>query len=193
MAHQIFTRHATAIKQQFIDYFSDQNSFDQYKCLASEPRFAARDTAERIAAKDKYVDRLETAIKAIADKLVLPETVPINIPSLGLSQASGVVAHCLWGDLFAMLGKCGLNPDGSVAGGTLRIPGQISAESEVQGLSRKYFLGRIPGDKAADAAARMGLPENAYQMVQEDVPPAALDYSDLSAENELFVCQGTQF
>jgi ferredoxin-NADP reductase/anaerobic selenocysteine-containing dehydrogenase len=193
VAHQIFVNYPEAIKQEFISQFSDLPSFEKYKALALDPRFDASRTANRIAAEAKYVSRIETAINAIARKLSHPDTVPINIPSVGLSQTSGVVAHCLWGDLMAMLGKYGLNPDGSVAGGTLRIPGQINAESEVQGLSRKYFLGRIPMDKANEVAGRMGLPENAYQMCVEDTPRAALDYSDMVEENELFVYMGTQF
>ncbi len=86
---------------------------------------------------------------------------PINIPSVGLSQTSGAVAHCLWGSLFGMLGKYGLDSSGELLGGALRLPGQINAESEVQGLSRKYFMGRVPMSEARDAAVRMGLPPDA--------------------------------
>jgi hypothetical protein len=56
----------------------------------------------------------------------------------------------------------------------LRVPGQINAESEVQGLSRKYFMGRIPIDEAGEAARRMGLPDDAYQAVEADPPRTAL-------------------
>ncbi|MEJ6683144.1 MAG: FAD-binding oxidoreductase [SAR86 cluster bacterium] len=193
IAHQVLAKHQEAVSRDFINYFADGNSFELFSKLASDPRFEPSRVASRIAAEEKYVNRLEIAIKSIAKKLAKPETVPINIPSVGLSQTSGVVAHCLWGDLFAMLGKYGLNADGSVAGGTLRIPGQINAESEVQGLSRKYFMGRIPMDKAAEAANRMGLPDNAYELATQDIPRAALDYSDTVDEAELFVCLGTQF
>ena len=37
-----------------------------------------------------------------------PDVVPINIPSVGLSQTTGVVAHCLWGDAMAMLEALGI-------------------------------------------------------------------------------------
>ncbi|MEM7357348.1 MAG: molybdopterin dinucleotide binding domain-containing protein, partial [Acidobacteriota bacterium] len=76
----------------------------------------------------------------------------------------------------------------------LRVPGQINAESEVQGLSRKYFMGRMPMTDAAEAAQRMGLPADAYQRAVEDSPRAALDYSEPTpGERELFLCVGTQF
>ncbi len=193
VANEIINVYPEAISQPFLSAFSDTESFDSYRSLTADPRFDPLRVAKRIAAEEKYVERLVTAIKSIARKLAKPETVPINIPSVGLSQTSGVVAHCLWGDLFAMLGKYGLNADGSVAGGTLRIPGQINAESEVQGLSRKYFLGRIPMDMAAEAAARMDLPAHAYDMSVTDIPRAALDYSDIDDKKELFVFLGTQF
>ena len=193
VANEIINHHLDAISEDFLTVFADSQSFENYRSLAEAPRFDPVRVAKRIAAEEQYVGRLTSAIKAIARKLAKPETVPINIPSVGLSQTSGVVAHCLWGDLFAMLGKYGLNSDGSVAGGTLRIPGQINAESEVQGLSRKYFLGRVSMNQAAEVAARMGLPAHAYDMTVADVPRAALDYSDLDDKNELFVCLGTQF
>jgi ferredoxin-NADP reductase/anaerobic selenocysteine-containing dehydrogenase len=193
VANEVIANHPDAISHKFIKHFADADSFEAFTTLAADPRFEPVRVAKRIAAEERYIDRLQIAIKAIARKIARPETVPINIPSVGLSQTSGVVAHCLWGDLLAMLGKYGLNVDGSVAGGTLRIPGQINAESEVQGLSRKYFIGRIPMDKAAEAAIRMGLPTDAYKMTVEDIPRAALDYSDTVDENELFVCMGTQF
>src|SRR5262249_53319521 len=134
--------------------------------------------AARIAPEPQYVERLQRGIRDIASKLARADVVPIKISSVGLSQTSGAVAHALWGSLFAMLGKYGLAADGSPRGGTLRLPGQINAESEVQGLSRKYFMGRIPMDDATEAARRMGLPDDAYDLVREDAPRAALDYSD---------------
>jgi hypothetical protein len=94
----------------------------------------------------------------------------------------------------AMVGKYGVNADGTLAGGTLRLPGQINAESEVQGMSRKYFMGRIPIADAREAAVRMGLPEDAYAALAQVKPRAALDYSQPTpGERELFVCLGTQF
>ena len=128
--------------------------------------------AERIAPEPHGIkERIQKAIRMLAIKLADPDTVPIAIPSVGLSQTSGIVAHCLWGNVLGMLGKYGLKPDGTPAGGVLRVPGQINAESEVQALSRKYFTGRIPMDRADDAARRMDLPDDAYQRAVEDMPP----------------------
>ncbi len=194
VAHEILTRHSHAVEQRFIERFSDAASFKRFKDCALSPRFEPRHVAERIAPEPNYVDRIEQGIIAIARKLASPDCVPINIPSVGLSQTSGVVTHCLWGSILAMLGKYGLHSNGSPAGGTLRIPGQINAETEVQGLSRKYFMGRIPMDSAADAAQRMGLPADAYSAVVEDEPRAALDYAQPTPGTpELFVFFGTQF
>ena len=178
IAHEVLTHHPEAVEARFIEYFSDKKSFEQYIALATSARFEPRAVAERIAPEPAYLERLVKGIEDIARKLTQTDTVPINIPSVGLSQTSGVVAHCLWGNLLAMLGKYGLKPDGNPAGGTLRLPGQINAETEVQGLSRKYFMGRIPFSDRADAAQRMGLPEDAYDRAFEDTPRAALDYVD---------------
>ena len=47
---------------------------------------------------------------------------------------------------------------------------------------------------AAEVARRMGLPDDAYDMVVQDSARAALDYSDTTPDvPELFVCFGTQF
>lgn len=194
IAYEILHHHADAIEQRFIDQYTEPDSFADFNVLARLSQFAAEAVAERIAPETQYRERIINAIKDIAAKLVKKSVVPINIPSVGLSQSSGIVTHCLWGDLFAMLGKYGLNADSSPAGGTLRIPGQINAESEVQGLSRKYFMGRLPMTERKDAAMRMGLPEDAYDRVTEDEPRAALDYSDPTpGTKELFISFGTQF
>jgi glycine betaine catabolism B len=194
IAHEIFQKYPEAIEQRFIEQFADKKSFTRYKALARSAQCAPTRVAERIAPEPQYRERLYKAIRMMAFKLADPDTVPIAIPSVGLSQSSGIVAHCMWGNLFAMLGKYGLKPDGTPAGGVLRVPGQINAESEVQGLGRKYFLGRIPMDHAADAARRMDLPDNAYERTVKDTPRAALDYSDdTPGEHELFLCVGTQF
>ncbi|MCK5903583.1 MAG: 2Fe-2S iron-sulfur cluster binding domain-containing protein [Cocleimonas sp.] len=194
IAHEIFTKYPDAIETRFIHQFSDQASFEQYKILALSAHFSPELVSARIAPEPQYKARLLNGIRDIAKKLADPSTVPINIPSVGLSQSSGVVTHCLWGDMLAMLGKYGLDPQGNALGGTLRVPGQINAESEVQGLSRKYFMGRIPMDKADDAAQRLGLPPNVFQKVIDDTPRAALDYSDPTPDTkELFICFGTQF
>jgi hypothetical protein len=77
------------------------------------------------------------------------------------------------------------------------LPGQINAESEVQGLSRLFFFGRIPMSEEGmvDAARRCGLPDDAYELAVRDTPRPTLDYSDPSveADRELFVMFGTQF
>ncbi len=194
VAHEVLTNHPGAVEDRFIEHFSDKESFEKYINLATSDRFEPRAVAERIAPEPELVERLHKGIQGLAARLVDPNTVPVNIPSVGLSQTSGVVAHCLWGNLLAMVGKYGLKPDGTLAGGTLRIPGQINAESEVQGLSRKYFMGRVPFTDRAEAARRMGLPEDAYDLAFEDEPRAALDYSEVTpGVRELFICFGTQF
>ena len=194
VAHEILANHPDAVEQRFIDQFSDKDSFERFAELALTTRFEPHHVAARIAPEPEYVERIENGIHILAHKFTRPEMVPVNLPSVGLSQSSGVVAHCLWGSILAMLGKYGLKPDGTPAGGTLRVPGQINAESEVQGLSRKYYMGRILTENAAEAATRMGLPEDAYQAVLDDEPRAALDYAEDTGEtDELFVFIGTQF
>ncbi|HVY45923.1 MAG TPA: FAD-binding oxidoreductase [Minicystis sp.] len=194
VAHEILARHPGAVSRRFIDRFAAPETFEAFAKLAASDAFAAERVAERIAPEPEYVERIVLGIQMIAQKMADPRLVPINIPSMGLSQTSGVVAHCLWGDVMAMVGKYGLAKDGTPAGGTVRAPGQINAESEVQGLSRKYFMGRVPMAAAEDAAARMGLPPDAYKRVTEDEPRAALDYAEPTpGKRELFVCFGTQF
>lgn len=194
VAHTLLERHPHALDDRFIQRFADSDSFTRFVELARNPLYAPENVAPRIAAEPGYAERIEQGIHLIAAKLADPGLVPINIPSVGLSQTSGVTAHCLWGNVLALVGKYGLSADGTPAGGTMRIPGQINAETEVQGLSRKYFMGRIPMDDASDAAARMGLPASAYDAVITDPPRAALDYSEPSPDmDELFLCLGTQF
>ncbi len=194
VAHEVLSHHTEAVEQRFIDSFAEQDSYEKYVGLVRSERFDPARVAERIAPEAKYVERLHKGIKLIALRLVQTDSVPINIPSMGLSQTTGIVTHCLWGSLLAMLGKYGIDAEGNPLGGTLRIAGQINAESEVQGLSRKYFMGRIPMTDAAEAAQRMGLPEDAYAQVLLDTPRAALDYADPTPEREeLFLFFGTQF
>jgi anaerobic selenocysteine-containing dehydrogenase len=194
VAHELLTRHAEALEPRFMERFADAGSFDRYRAVALDPRFAPEAVARRIAAEPQYEANLLAGIRRIAERMATPGVVPINIPSVGLSQTTGVVAHCLWGNTMAMLGKYGLRPDGTPAGGTLRIPGQINAESEIQGLSGKIFMGRIPMADHAEAAERMGLPNDAYAAVLADPHRPALDYSEYEGERpELFICFGTQF
>ncbi len=195
VAHEVLTQYPQAVEQQFLDRFADRESFENYRRLAASEMFDPARTAERIAPEPALAERLLNGIRDIAAQLVKPDVVPINIPSVGLSQTKGVVAHCLWGSLLAMLGKYGLKSDGTPAGGTVRIPGQINAQTEVQGLSRNYFMGRVrfTPEFVAEVARRMDLPEDAYQVAVADTPRAALDYSDPSDVPELFICFGTQF
>lgn len=194
VANEILNAYPAAVHKQFINSFSDRESFERYTGVARSGMFAPERVAVRVAAEPKYAERVLKGIRTVAFKLAQPTSVPINIPSVGLSQTSGVVAHCLWGSVMAMVGKYGLRPDGKCLGGTLRLPGQINAESEVQGLSRKYFMGRLPIEEAAEAAQRMGLPDDAYELVINDAPRAALDYSDPNQrQKELIICFGTQF
>jgi ferredoxin-NADP reductase/anaerobic selenocysteine-containing dehydrogenase len=194
VAHELLTAYPQAISQKFVDRFAAPGSFEAFSALAKHEQFAPQRVAARVAADPEYVERLEKGIRLIARKMAEPGMVPVHIGSMGLSQTSGVVAHCLWACVMAMVGKYGINADGTLAGGTLRLPGQINAESEVQGMSRKYFMGRIPIADAKEAAVRMGLPEDAYAMLASEKPRPALDYSQPTpGERELFVCVGTQF
>jgi len=194
VAHELFTTHAAALEPRFVERFANRESFERYRALALEPRFFPGAVAHRIAAEPQYEANLLAGIIRIAERMAKPGVVPINIPSVGLSQTTGVVAHCLWGDAMAILGKYGLKPDGTPAGGTLRIPGQINAESEIQGLSGRAFMGRIPIAEHEEAAKRMGLPADAYAPVAADPHRPALDYSEYEGDKpELFICFGTQF
>lgn len=194
VAHEIFQRYPHAISERFLDRFSDRKTFDAFREQATSEAYSPERVAERIAPEPEYVARIVKGVRMLAMKLADAKSVPIVIPSVGLSQSTGVVAHALWGNVLGMLGKYGLRSDGTPAGGVLRIPGQINAESEVQGLSGKFFMGRIPIANAPEAARRMDLPENAYQRVGEDRLRPATDYSDPTpGEQELFICVGTQF
>ena len=196
VAHELLTKH-DAPHQDFLDRFADQDSWNSFRALAMSDRFEPHSVAARIAPEPHLEQRILNAIVAIAARLADPNIVPINIPSVGLSQTSGAVAHCLWGSVMAMVGKYGLKAPGEPAGGTLRIPGQINAQTEVQGLSSRFFFGRIPVDHdgAADAARRMGLPDEAYELAVRDEPRVSLDYSepDVPYDRELIICFGTQF
>ncbi len=195
VAHEILDAHSGAIDSRFLGRYADAVTFERFAELARGDEYEAAATARRIAAEPELAPRIEKGIRAIAARIAEPCVVPINIPSVGLSQTKGAVAHALWGSVMATVGKYGLRPDGTPAGGTLRIPGQINAETEVQGLSRRIFMGRIKRDAegSVEAARRMGLPDDAYAMALGDTARAALDYSDPSPERELFLFFGTQF
>ena len=197
VAHVLLSEHAGALDHRFVDRFADWRSWRDFTDLARQPRFAPEVVAPRIAAEPDLAPRLLAGIRGIAARFADPQTVPINIPSVGLSQTKGAVSHCLWGNALGAVGKYGLRTDGSPAGGTLRVPGQINAQSEVQALSRQFFFGRIPVDDAgaAEAARRMGLPEDSYELAVRDEPRPVLDYSedDNRFDRELIIAFGTQF
>ena len=196
VAHELLNKHA-APHPDFLERFADEDSWKSFHALAASERFEPSVVASRIAPEPRFEQRILDAIVAIASRLADPRIVPINIPSVGLSQTSGAVAHCLWGSVMAMVGKYGLKAPGDPAGGTLRIPGQINAQSEVQGLSSQFFFGRIRVDNegAVDAARRMGLPDESYELAVRDEPRVSLDYSepDVPYDRELIICFGTQF
>lgn len=193
VAHVILRQYPNAVKREFIHQFSDIDSFNEFEALVRRDEYSPKNVSKRVAAEPIFEQRMEGVIQHIVEGLVNSDTVPIIIPSVGLSQSSGVVAHCLWACVIAMIGKFGLDEKGELVGGVLRLPGQINAESEVQGLSRKYFMGRIPMHDAVEAARRMGLPDDAYDKVLADEPISALDYSEPSEKKQLFVFFGTQF
>ncbi|HVT05380.1 MAG TPA: molybdopterin dinucleotide binding domain-containing protein [Thermoanaerobaculia bacterium] len=195
VAHEILRAHPAAVDARFLQHYGDDASFEKFTELARSDDYDADRAAARIAAEPQLGPRIANGIRAIAARLADPAVIPINIPSVGLSQTKGAVAHALWGSVLGMVGKYGLRSDGTPAGGTLRIPGQINAETEVQGLSRRIFMGRIRRDAegAVEAARRMRLPDHAYDMALNDTARAALDYSDPVAEEELFLFFGTQF
>ncbi len=171
VAHELLHTHPDAISERFLERFADEQAWVRFEAFAREPRWEARAVAQRIAPEPSLASRIEDGIVGFAAKLAEPSCVPIHIPSVGLSQTRGAVPHCLWGNAMAMLGKYGLAPAG-VAGGTLRIPGQINAQSEIQGLSRLFFFGRVPVDDpgAAEACRRVGLPEDSYELAVRDDP-----------------------
>lgn len=195
VAHELLQQYPQAVEQRFIDQFSDIETFKSFVSLAMQPQFAPAAVANRIAPDVTYVERLLKGIQHIASKLAQADTVPIHIPSVGLSHTKGVVPHCLWGNVLAMLGKYGIKPDGSPAGGVLRMAGQINDQSLIQGLSPERMMGRIPLTPAGikEAAKRMALPENAYEGLLTEPFRPALDYAKPTAENELIICLGTQF
>lgn len=193
VANRLLECYPQAISQQFINNWADLKSFSDFKNQALDKKYCSASIAIQVAAEPRFEQRIESIIHMIADELAKPETVPVIIPSVGLSQTSGVVGHCLWASVIAMLGKFGIDENSDLIGGVLRLPGQINAESEVQGLSRKYFMGRIPIADYADAASRMSLPASAYQPLLDDEPVAALDYSAPTDKKQLFLFFGTQF
>jgi hypothetical protein len=197
VARELVKNHHGAVHDRFLDQYADPAAWRSFDALLQQDRFAPTAVAQRIAAAPALAPRIEAAIRHIAARMAEPDCVPINIPSVGLSQTKGAVAHCLWGNALALLGKYGLAADGSTAGGTLRIPGQINAQSEIQALSRLFFFGRIPVDDAgaAEACRRVGLPEDSYELAVRDAPRPVLDYSisDNSFDRELIIAFGTQF
>ncbi len=195
IAHELLTRWPEALEQRFLNRFAESASFERFAGLARQERFKPEKVAERIAPEIAHCKRIEQGICEIAASLAHPDRVPVQIPSMGFSQTRGIVPHCLWANLLAMLGKFGLHADGRLAGGVLQLPGQVNHETHLQGLSPQHFMGRIPIDAAgaAEAARRLDLPEDAYDKVQMVTPLSALDYSEPESRRELFIFFGGQF
>ncbi|PKL74864.1 MAG: hypothetical protein CVV27_18310, partial [Candidatus Melainabacteria bacterium HGW-Melainabacteria-1] len=195
IAHELLTRYPRAVESRFLTQFADAASFADFAMLARQPHFAAEPLADRLAPESAYRERIMRAVREIGRQLADPEVVPVAIPSMGLSQTRGIVPHCLWANLLAMLGKYGLHPDGSLAGGVLQLPGQINHETHLQGLSPQHFMGRIPvnPEGAVEAARRHGLPADAYDKLLSVSPRSVLDYSEPDSRRELFVFFGGQF
>ncbi len=197
VAHELLAVHPEAIDRVFLDRYGDAETWEKFLAVARDPTMDAAAVATRLAPEPGLARRLERGIRAIAARLAEPTCIPVNIPSVGLSQTSGVVAHCLWGNALAAVGKYGLRPDGTPAGGVLRLPGQVNAETEVQGLNRRHFFGRVPVDEegAREVARRMGLPVDAYDVALNDEPRPVLDYTDPESPylRELVICLGTGF
>lgn len=195
IAHTLLRSHAGALEPRFVSRFADADSFAAFAALAGQDAYAPAQVASRLAPEYAHREKLQEAIQAIAARLADPQSVPVAIPSMGLSQTRGIVPHCIWANLLAMLGKYGLHADGRLAGGVLQLPGQINHETHLQGLSPQHFMGRIPIDRAgaAEAARRMGLPADAYDKLHTVSPLSALDFSEPNARRELFVFIGGQF
>ena len=195
VAQVIFTLYDELLEERFIAKFADIDSFEGFKALALEERFAPEAVAARIAPEFNYRIRIQQAIEDLAAKLARPATVPIHIPSMGLSQTQGVTPHCLWANILAMLGKFGRHPDGQIMGGVLNLPGQINHEAHIHNFCPDYYLGRIPIDDAgaAEVCARMQLPEDSYDKMLRVGPRSALDFSEPDSRKELFIFFGSQF
>lgn len=194
IAHQLFTTHSAAISADFIQAFAEPETFAAFRDLALLADYAPRAIAERIAPEFAYRERIYQAICDIAAKLAGSQ-VPILIPSMGFSQTRGIVPHCIWANILAMVGKYGHHSDQRLAGGILQLPGQVNHETHIQSLSPQHFVGRIPVTEAgaAEAAQRMGLPADAYKKVLMVTPRLALDYSEPDSRQELYVFFGGQF
>lgn len=173
IAHEVVARHADALSDAI-----DPDSRDALVALAKEHRFAATRVAARIAAEPQYEERIARGIRAMAYTLAQSDAVPITIASMGLSQVGGAVPHATWGSLLGLVGKWGRDEQGSVLGGPLRVPGQAGSEAATIGLAPDSFFGRLPMDRAADAAERMGLPRDAYDAVTHAEPRSFFDASD---------------
>ncbi|MGV3522741.1 MAG: hypothetical protein ACO1RX_00870 [Candidatus Sericytochromatia bacterium] len=195
IAHELLSHYPGALEQRFLTHFAEAESFERFAALARSDNFRPQAVAERIAPEFAYRERILNGIRQIAQQLANPESVPVHIPSMGLSQTGGIVPHCLWANLLAMLGKFGLTPEGLLAGGVLQLPVQANDETHLQGLSPQHFMGRLPVDAegAAEAALRMDLPPDAYDKVLQVTPRSALDFSEPDSRRELYLFFGGQF
>lgn len=197
VAHEILHQYPGALDQSFISNWCERESLESYLTLARSEQFALERSAEFIAPDPAYTERLMTGIQHLAASLA-GSSVPIHIPGAGLAQSSGMTAHGLWLNLFAMLGKIGLDVHGQLRGGVLRLPYQSNEETQVQGLAPDRFFGNIPLTEVGckDAALRMELPESAYQGLLKEPSRATFDYFKPSQAGErtliLFIGQGLE-
>ncbi len=190
--NRLLYKYPEAFEKRFVEHFSDHASYEAFVALASEARFEPKLVARQLAPEFAYRQRIHEAIRDIAKKLA--RKTPVHIPSMGLSQTRGIVPHCLWANIFAALGKLGLDKNGVLQGGILQLPGQVNHETHLQGFSPLHFTGRIPTDEAGavEAARRMGLPDDAYGKMLEVSPRLAVDYSEPDSRRELYIFFGSQ-
>jgi hypothetical protein len=194
VTHEILTQYPAALDQAFISAYCDSESLEQYLTLARSERFQVERIAEAISPDPAYTDRLVAGIRTIASQLVKSEMIPVHLAGSGLSQTSGLAGHGLWNNLFALLGKFGLNQAGEARGGSLRLPYQPNEATQVQGLAQDRFFGNIEINQAGckEAALRMGLPFDAYQRLINQAIVPVLEYAQPSAagQRDMIICIG---
>ena len=88
VANAILHRHAGAIETRFLKQYSDIKTFHKYARVAQSEDFSPKRVAERIVPEKHLAKRILKGILDIAAKIADPDIIPINIPSVGLSQTS---------------------------------------------------------------------------------------------------------
>ncbi|PIQ23609.1 hypothetical protein COW36_14185 [bacterium (Candidatus Blackallbacteria) CG17_big_fil_post_rev_8_21_14_2_50_48_46] len=194
VAHEILKNYPGALDQRFISQWTDKESLTEFLKLAQSEAYEIERVAETIAPDPAYLDRLVAGMRSIAASLVETRKIPVHIPGAGLSQTQGVVAHGLWNNLLALLGKLGVSAEGELRGGPLRLPYEKNDQTQVQGLAQDRFFGNLPLDQTGcqEAALRMGLPESAYAALLAEPSRPALEYPTLvePGKRELIICIG---